>query len=60
MSFPLFQGVLDSYLSGMHPGSFSMVGLLVTETTKHAPDPERPLTACPVSASIFEGLVTRA
>jgi hypothetical protein len=60
MSFPLFQGVLDSCLSGMHAGSFSMVGLLVTETTKHAPDPVRQLTACPVSASIFYVLVTRA
>ena len=51
MSLPLFQGVLDSGLSDVHAGSLSMVGLLIRETNKHAPDPERPLMACPVSAS---------
>lgn len=60
MSLPLFQGVLDSRLSGVRAGSFSMVGLLVSETTKHAPDPERQLTACSVSAWIFDELVTRS
>lgn len=60
MSFPLFNGVLDSCLSGMHARSFSMVGLLFTETTKHAPDPKRQLTVCPVSASIFYVLIPRS
>lgn len=60
MSLPLFQDVLDSRVSGVHAGSFSMVGFLFRETNKHSLDRERQVLACPVSAWIFDVLVARS